>query len=231
MVEGDARVLGLGRLVAIQGGSEADEIKVRTVRTADGKAIQAVVVLVLAVNSDVVRAVLSDYENMPQFVPDILATRLISTGPGRKRVEIDGVARLLVLEYATHTTLDVVTLPDGSVALDSVAGNLAVHGVVRVLDNGSSTRVDYEVRITPDFWVPPLIGDFLIGRQIVRQFEGMAAEMHRRGTVHQTHRQDGLGAWWPSANFGGGPVMIPSPFMADSACNGLETQLITLPGS
>jgi len=210
VAQGDARELGLGSLVAVQGGSEADEIKVRTARTADGKAIEVVVVLVLGVSSDVVRAVLNDYENMPRFVPDILATRLISTGPGRKRVEIDGVARLLVVEYATHTTLDVVYLPDGSAAIDSVAGNLAIHGVVRVRDDGPYTRVDYEVRIAPDFWVPPLIGDFLIARQITRQFEGMAAEMHRRGAVRQTRRQEGLEAPWLPAKLGGGGVTSPS---------------------
>ena len=167
-------------LAATPGGSVADEIKVRTALTADGKTIQVVVALALQVNPDVAWAVLNDYENMPRFVPDILATRLISAGPGRKRVEIDGVARLLFLEFPTHTTLDVVDQPDGSVAIDSVAGNLAIHGAVRVHGDGPTTRVDYQVRMTPDFWLPPLIGDFLIGRQIMRQFEGVVAEMHRR---------------------------------------------------
>jgi carbon monoxide dehydrogenase subunit G len=179
-------------LTATPGGSMADEIKVRTALTADGKTIQVVVALALQVNPDVVSAVLNDYENMPRFVPDILATRLISAGPGRKRVEIDGVARLLFLEFPTHTTLDAVDQPDGSVAVDSVAGNLAIHGFVRVHGDGPTTRVDYQVRMTPDFWLPPLIGDVLIGRQIMRQFEGVVAEMHRRADGHQTQRLDGL---------------------------------------
>ena len=76
--------------------------------------------------------------------------------------------------------------PDGSIAIDSVAGNLAIHGVVRMQGDGPYTRVDYDVRLTPDFWLPPLIGEFLVGRQITRQFEGMVAEMHRRADRHQT---------------------------------------------
>lgn len=51
---------------------------------------------------------------------------------------------------------------------------------MRVRGNETYTRVDYQVRMTPDFWLPPLIGDFLISRQIKRQFEGMVSEMHRR---------------------------------------------------
>jgi carbon monoxide dehydrogenase subunit G len=182
-------------------GSVADEIKVRTALTADGKTIQVAVALALQVNPDVVWAVLNDYENMPRFVPDILATRLISASPGRKRVEIDGVARLLFLEFPTHTTLEVVDQPDGSVAINSVAGNLAIHGAVRVHGDGPTTRVGYRVRMTPDFWLPPLIGGYLIGRQIMRQFEGVVAEMHRRADGHQTQRLEGqpLPTIWRSA--------------------------------
>lgn len=176
----DAQAVRGNRLVANPDGGKADEIKVSTVRATDGKTIQVVVALVLPINRDVVWEVLNDYGNMPRFVPDILATRLISTGAGRKRVEIEGIARLMFLEFPTSTTLDVAYPPDGSIALNSVAGNLAIHGVVRVHGGGTYTRVDYKVRITPDFWLPPLIGDFLIGHQIRRQFDGMVAEMHRR---------------------------------------------------
>lgn len=173
------------RLAANRGDSIADEVTVNTARVADGKAIQVGVALVLPIRHEVIWDVLNDYENMPRFVPDILATRLISAGAGRKRVEIDGVARLLFLEYPTRTTLDVMYPPDGSITINSVAGNLAIHGVVRVYGNGTYTRVDYQVRMTPDFWLPPLIGDFLIGRQIKRQFEGMVSEMHRRADSRQ----------------------------------------------
>lgn len=181
----DDAALMWGRLAADQDGNIADEVTVSAARASDGKAIRVEVALVLPIKQDVVWEVLNDYENMPRFVPDILATRLISAGPARKRVEIKGVARLLVLEYPTSTTLDVVYPRDGSIAINSVAGNLAVHGVVRVHRDGPYTRVDYQVRLTPDFWLPPLIGDFLISRQIKRQFEGMVAEMHRRAAVRQ----------------------------------------------
>ena len=173
------------RLAANTDDSIADAITVNTARVASGKALQIGVALVLSIKHEVVWDVLNDYENMPRFVPDILATRLISAGAGRKRVEIEGVARLLFLEYPTRTILDVMYLPDGSITLNSVAGNLAIHGVVRVHGNGTYTRVDYQVRMTPDFWLPPLIGDFLISRQIKRQFEGMVSEMHRRADNRQ----------------------------------------------
>lgn len=168
------------RLAVTTGGSMTDEIQVRTARAADGKTIKVVVALVLPLSRGVVREVLGDYENMPRFVPDILFTRLSNAGPEKKRVEIEATARFLLLEFPIMTTLDVVYPSDGSIIINSVAGNLAIHGVVQVHGDGPYTRVDYEARITPDFWLPQLIGDFLISRQIKRQFRAMVAEMYRR---------------------------------------------------
>ncbi len=78
----DAQAVRGNRLVANPDGGKADEIKVSTVRATDGETIQVVVAFVLPINRDVVWEVLNDYGNMPRFVPDILATRLISTGAG-----------------------------------------------------------------------------------------------------------------------------------------------------
>jgi len=177
------------RLPTSPSGGVADEIVVRTSSANGGKTILVMVALVLPINQEVVRAVLSDYENMPRFVPDIHTTRVSNAGPGGKRVEIEGTANFFVMEFPVTTTLDVVYPPDGSIAINSVAGNLAINGVVKLHSDGPSTRVDYQARITPDFWLPPLIGDLLIGRLIKRQFEGMVAEMYRRaGKIGNTSK-------------------------------------------
>ncbi len=187
----DARAAGVAadgsweRLAATPDNGRADEIRVRTARTADG-AVQVEAALALALGHDVVWAVLTDYENMPRFVPDISAARVIRSEAGSKRVEIEGVARLLFMNVPIRTTVDAAYRHAGSIAIDSVAGNLAIHASVRVQGDETGTRVDYHARIVPDFWLPPLIGDFLIGRQIRRQFGGMVAEMHRRAGAHQT---------------------------------------------
>lgn len=179
------------RLAATPGDGVADEIQVDTARAADGKTIEVAAQLALPVDPDVVWEVLNDFENMPHFVPDILATRLISSGQGKKRVGIEGVVHLLFLDFPIRTTLDVTYLPGGSIALNSVTGNLALNGIVRVYRDMPYTRVDYKARIAPDFWLPRLVGDYLIGRHIRRQFEGIVAEIHRRAASRQTRGLEG----------------------------------------
>jgi carbon monoxide dehydrogenase subunit G len=183
--ETDAAADSWEHLAATPGSDESDDIRVRTARAADG-AVQVEATLALAVGHDVVWDVLTDYENMPRFVPDLVAARVVASAAGSKRVALEGVARLLFMEFPITTTVDTVYDGTGSIAIDSVAGNLAIHGVVRVRDDAAGTRVDYRARITPDFWLPPVIGHLLIGRQIRRQFEGVVAEMHRRAGARQT---------------------------------------------
>lgn len=172
-------------LMRAEGPAVADRIEVRAARIAGTKAVRVVADLTLAVAPDIVWAVLIDYENMPRFVPDILATRVVGVAAGKMRVAIEGTARFLVVDFPIETTIDVTYGPDRAIAIDSVAGNLGIDATVQVQADGSYTRVHYRARIAPDFWLPPLIGDFLIGRQIRLQFEGMVAEMHRRAARPQ----------------------------------------------
>ena len=129
------------RLAATPGAGQGEEIRVHTRRAADGT-VQVEAALAVAVSEDVVRAVLTDYENMPRFVPDIVAARVIGSDAGSTRVEIEGVARLLFMDFPITTTVDAVTRRDGSIAIDSVAGNLAIHASVRVQGDDADTRVD-----------------------------------------------------------------------------------------
>lgn len=176
----EARVEERDRRGAGADRGSGDEVRVSTARAADGKTIEVAVTLLVPIAEDVVLDVLGDFENMPRFVPDIRAARSSNAGPRRWRVDIEATARLLFLKFPINTTLDVTYPSDGSITVDSVDGNLAIHGVVQLHGDGPITRADYHVRMTPDFRLPQLIGDFLIGRLIRRQFGGMVAEMHRR---------------------------------------------------
>lgn len=161
----------------------ADAVHVRSERSADGAAIDVSITLVVPIDAGVVVAVVTDYEHMPRFVPDILATRVRHAEPGNQHVEIDGVARLAFLVFPIHTAVHVVNRADGTIEIDSLGGDLTVHGTVRVQQQAADTRIDYRARIEPTFWLPPLIRDLLIAGMIRRQFEAMVAEMRRRAAA------------------------------------------------
>jgi hypothetical protein len=168
---------------AVNPFGESDEVRVRTERSGDGAAIEVSVTLVVPVDAGVVVAVVTDYEHMPRFVPDILATRVRHADADNQHVEIDGVARLAFLVFPIHTSVHVVTHADGTIEIDSLAGDLTIHGTVHVQQQAAHTRIEYRAVVEPTFWVPPPIRDLLIAGMIRRQFEAMVAEMRRRAAL------------------------------------------------
>lgn len=175
----------LGLLVALAGSvpARAETIEVEAGRDAGSTAVKVQIQLTLPFNYDEVWEVLNDYEHMPRFVPDIHQASLIQADKNHKVVKLDGVSTFLFLQFPIAVVMDVRYLSDRHVSLNSISGNLEVRGDVRLDRDGNGTRATYVTYLRPSFWLPPVIGPYLIGQQIRRQFEGQVAEMHRRYAI------------------------------------------------
>ncbi len=158
----------------------AETIAIEAERESGGGAVKVQTRLALPFDFAEVWDVLNDYEHMPRFVPDIHRASLIQADKNHKVVKLDGVTTLLFLHFPIEVVVDVRYLSDRRISLKSVSGNLDVRADVRLDSDGNSTRVTYVAYLQPSFWLPPVIGPYLIGQQIRRQFEGQVAEMHRR---------------------------------------------------
>ncbi|MHB1591124.1 MAG: SRPBCC family protein [Sulfuricella sp.] len=158
----------------------AETIEVDAEREAGGRVVNVQVHMSLPFKYAEVWGVLNDYEHMPQFVPDIHEAELIRSGTDFKQVRLKGESTLLFLHFPIDVVMEVKYLSGTHVSLKSLAGNLGVRGNVYLDPDGSGTRVTYVARLRPSFWLPPVIGPYVIGLQIHRQFEGEVAEMHRR---------------------------------------------------
>ncbi len=166
----------------------ADSLEVNTEWLAHNGSVQVQVAFSIPLTPAEVMDVLTDYEHMHQFVPDIQSTKLVYAEKNHKVIELKGVADFLFIEFPIEVVMDVVFSSNGLVTLRSISGNLTVQGEVKISQAGSKTNVTYNARLRPNFWLPPVIGPALIGRQIKRQFVGQIAEMYRR------HSNDSLQA-------------------------------------
>ena len=158
----------------------AGALEVNTDWIAKSGVAQVQVDFSLPLTSGEVLNVLTDYEHMHQFVPDIYSVKLIHADENHKLLELKGAVEFFFIEFPIEVVMDVTFLPNGVVYLQSVSGNLKVQGVVKVSQPGSETQVTYSARLQPAFWLPPVVGPALIGSQIKRQFSGQIAEMYRR---------------------------------------------------
>jgi carbon monoxide dehydrogenase subunit G len=126
--------------------------------------------------------VLTDYADMPRFMPDLLESRATTPTVGDTvHVYQRGQLRIGPFSQAWEAERAVLLVPETSITSHLLRGNMKrLDMETHLLPDGSGTRIDYRSTMQPDFWVPPLIGPAMMKRQVVRQLDALLAEMLRR---------------------------------------------------
>src|SRR5688572_28208129 len=102
--------------------------------------------------------VLTDYDRLQQFIPNLSLSRVIARGRNGVTLEQKGEARLLFFSIPIEVTLAINEFPPGKVVARAVAGNFRdMSGVYLLESQGGRVRLRYSGRMTPDFFVPPII--------------------------------------------------------------------------
>ena len=162
----------------------------------------------VAVGAATAWAVLTDYNRLAEFVPDMQVSRIVSE-PGRPLLlEQRGEAGFLIFRTEMRVILQVEETPPVRIAFRAVAGDFKrMQGEWGLLNEGRSVRLSYRAEIEPDFWVPPLIGRELLRSSVQRQISGVVQEMLRR------HAGAGAGIQAPNSGTRA-PDRAPEPLPA-----------------
>jgi len=134
----------------------------------------------------VVHQRITDYAHLPEINPSIEESEILQVlGPYRHRVR--SIVNVCILFYcrrvnqvqditqANRNTIMAVTLPE----LSDFRRGLALWWL---RENGAATRLQFSAEFEPDFWVPPLIGPWLIKRKLVYEVAETARRIER--TAH-----------------------------------------------
>ena len=114
--------------------------------------------------------VLTNYENMPDFVPDLEKTKVLSRTGNRAIIEQSGVARFLFLSRSIHLIVQAAEEPMSSIDISLVTGDMKVYSCrweMSALPDGG-TRIVYSGKLVPKFYVPGMLGANIIRRDIER---------------------------------------------------------------
>lgn len=168
-------------LFAALGGTAhaADDFRVEAQRS--GNSIEVRAHAAIATTPDLVWQVISDYGRLPEFIPGITKSTIVSRTGNRAQVEQEGEARFLIFSLPIHVRLDVVEHPREWIATQSVGGNVR-RMVARYDIEVESGRVTlrYFGSIEPDFDLPPLVGMLALRSTFESQFGAMVQEIERR---------------------------------------------------
>ena len=134
-------------------------------------------------------AVLTDYERLADFIPDLKSSRVVSRDGPTVVVEQKGEYGVLFFRQAIDLRLVVTEEPPLRVSSRSTGGSLKDYAgsyELRVLSAGPAaprTRIDYRGRFIPAFDLPPVVGMMAVRESLRLHFGAMAREIVRRAGV------------------------------------------------
>ncbi len=135
--------------------------------------------------SEYVRALLTDYEHLDRVNPAIRQSQLLgSFKPNQMRVRTVTRSCLAFMCFDMTQVQDVELRSGGEIIATIVPGKCDFKDGValwRILPNSTGTHAVYEARMRPAFWVPPVIGIWMIERQIEQQLALTVANLDRLG--------------------------------------------------
>jgi carbon monoxide dehydrogenase subunit G len=135
----------------------------------------------VAAPAAVVRAVLTDYERIPRFMPGVLASRVLERSARHARIEQEAVSKFLMLSRRVHLVLDIEEGPDVIRFRDACGKSFASYeGAWTIADRGDHTQVEYGLTAIPAFEVPGFVLRRLLDRDARTMIEGLRGEMAAR---------------------------------------------------
>jgi len=139
------------------------------------------VTIPVAVDARTAWQVLTDYNRLAEFVPDMRSSRVVSGAGEPLRVRQVGEAGVLFFRVDVDVELQIEETPPEKLAFRAVGGNMKrMRGDWRIARAGQDIVLGYRAELEPGFWVPPLLGTALMRRDVARQVAGVVNEMLRR---------------------------------------------------
>ena len=127
-------------------------------------------------------AVLTDYENIPRFLPDITSSIVRERSAAGAVVEQEAVSRMMLFSKKVHLMLEIFE-EAGAIRFHDRCGRSfeQYRGAWRVGASGTGSEVTYELTAKPSFDVPEFILKRLLKRDSLRTIERLATEIAARG--------------------------------------------------
>jgi ribosome-associated toxin RatA of RatAB toxin-antitoxin module len=162
------------------GAAQAPAVAVRS----NGDGVYAIVARFSVPESTrVVQAVLTDYPNIPRFMPTVRTSRILEQTDGRVRVEQQAVSKFMMISRTVHLVLDVEESEGAIRFRDSCHKSFVVYeGSWTITSEVSGTELVYELTAKPAFGVPGMVLRKLLDRDAREMIDGLRAEIARRAS-------------------------------------------------
>lgn len=128
--------------------------------------------------------VLTDYERLQAFVPNLLSSKLLERNGAEALIEMKGRVGFFIMSRTIHLVLRVTEHPFSTLDVTLVAGDMKRYATRWVIapssHNGANgTHISYSGMLEPDFFVPSLLGAALLRADVTQMLEAVIAEIDK----------------------------------------------------
>lgn len=133
-----------------------------------------------------VMAVLSDYDRIPKFMPDVQVSRVLERTASGAVVEQEAVSRFMLFSKRIYLLLEVVEETSALRFIDRGAKSFAAyHGAWVLTESDNLTVIDYRLSAKPSFDVPGFVLKRLLKRDAAQLIDRMKVEIAAQGNRAQ----------------------------------------------
>jgi ribosome-associated toxin RatA of RatAB toxin-antitoxin module len=129
-------------------------------------------------------AVLTDFQSIPKFMPDMKTSIVLERSDEDTLVEQEAVARFMMFSKRVHLVLR-VNERDGTIRFRDECGKsfARYEGLWKVTAKEGRTAIEYQLAAKPKFDVPTFVLTRLMKRDAAQMIERLQGEITRRAAV------------------------------------------------
>jgi ribosome-associated toxin RatA of RatAB toxin-antitoxin module len=158
------------------------DVAVKRVNTGDDNVFEVTATGTVRAAPEAVWKILTDYERMPEFVPDMQKSKVITRAGNLAVVEQYGEARFLFFKRPIFLVVNVSEQPMTSIDISLVTGDMKIYKcrweMVPLPETGG-TRINYTGTLVPKFYVPGMLGANIIRSDIERMMTAVLERLDR----------------------------------------------------
>jgi carbon monoxide dehydrogenase subunit G len=125
--------------------------------------------------------VLTDFENMEKWVPNVRESKVVTNEGNTLTIEQKGTAKFGLLSIPYTSVRKMELEPEKSILATQVSGNMRrLVSLMRVSADGTGTRLDYKLEMTPSAIASSVMSKDFLKHELTEQFTAIVGEMVRR---------------------------------------------------
>jgi ribosome-associated toxin RatA of RatAB toxin-antitoxin module len=155
----------------------------RVAGTEDGKAYRIMSSGTVAATPAVVWRILTDYNHLADYLPNLKSARVVSRNGDTVIVEQLGTARFLFFSQTIRLLVQVQERAPDQIDISLIDGDMKVYRASWKLSpvaGATGTRVVYHANIAPKFDVPGIVGTNVVENDIARMMGAVLLRLDRQ---------------------------------------------------